>query len=206
MAMFWIAVAAQMSAPLILDPKPLFSTEDVPAYIATPGTTALVLTRTTVRPDGKVQDCSVEQSSGNSKIDAYTCALLLKRRKFAAAAKWPDGSSAYGVIRLPVAWGSTPPLSKSPVDLEVMVNKLPDGMGSPAFAAASIAADEGGHLVSCQGTPLLLIQLACDQLTKTYTAIPAKDAEGKPVRSIQTAMVRFAIAAPPIESASKRKQ
>jgi hypothetical protein len=153
-----------------------------------------------------MQDCSAEQSSGDARLDAYTCALILKRGKFKAPARWLDGSPAYGVVRLPVFWAARSPTPPPPfqADLVLTVSKLPDGVRSPAVERLMFAADENGHFVSCESRPPQtygepanpanneqLVQVACGQLIKTYTAIAAKDENGRPVRSIQNASVLF---------------
>src|SRR3954453_8408274 len=107
--MFWIMFAAQMSAaaPIsshVPDVRYLFSYQDVPDYLIGSGEVRrIVYTRTTVRDNGSVQNCVTELPSGDTKLDAYTCALILKRAKFAPA-KWIDGTPAYSVLRFPVSW------------------------------------------------------------------------------------------------------
>ena len=109
--MFWIALAAQMSLPLQIgthypDVRGVFSVDDFPGDFHGHNGSRVVYTRTTVRPDGGIDSCRVEVSSGDKKLDAYTCAIIMKRAKFEPA-KWIDGSPAYGVIRVPVSWTIT---------------------------------------------------------------------------------------------------
>src|SRR5947209_4490458 len=112
--MLWLALAALFSLPMpvgvpLPDIRAVFSADDFPEYLERAGGAWIVHTRTTVRPDGTIQSCATELSSGDSKLDAYTCALIVKRAKFLPA-RWTDGSPVYGVIRVPVVWvvGSVP--------------------------------------------------------------------------------------------------
>ena len=208
--MFWIALAAQLSVPVINDKRTpdvrsVFSADDFPIYLASAGVSRTVYTRTTVRPDGLIQNCVAESTSGDAKLDAYTCAIIVKRAKFLPA-KWIDGSPAYGVIRVPVSWriGNAPPAEgemQSVPDLELSVNRLPKGAHKIAPVSLDVGADETGHVVSCVGHPPAahnlgprfpeLVPIACEQVTKTLSVQPAFDSSGKPLRSVQTASVHF---------------
>jgi TonB family protein len=211
MSMFWIAFAAQFSLPVPIglpfpDVRAVFSPDDMPAYVQIAGINRFVATRTTVRPDGTVQDCTVEQDSGDAKLDAYTCAIIVRRAKFQPA-KWVDGSTAYGVIRAPVIWAIGGPPSKSevqkayPPDIELSVTRLPAGADRRTSLALMIVVDENGRVVGCDERPKVprdhtktfpeLVPIACQQMMNEFTAVPAKDASGKPVRSVQTASVVF---------------
>jgi hypothetical protein len=210
--MFWIILAAQISMPVALgvpipDVRAVFSSDDMPAYVQIAGVTRFVFTRTTVRADGTPQDCTAETASGDPKLDAYTCAIIVKRARFEPA-KWVDGSPAYAILRVPVIWaiGGAPAegqVEKAyPPDIALTVNRLPRGAGKRAELALMLAVDETGRVVSCdQWLPASkhfhaktfpeLLPLACQQMTRAFTAQPAKDASGKPVRSVQSASVVF---------------
>jgi hypothetical protein len=210
--MLWIVLAAQLSLPVALglrfpDVRAVFSSDDMPAYVQMEGITRFVPTRTTVGPDGTPQDCTVERSSGDSKLDAYTCSIIMHRAKFQAA-KWVDGSPAFGVVRAPVTWaiGQEPPENKVqrayPADMDLAVDRLPAGAGRQTGLRLMIAVDENGRLVGCSQAPPVserdhtktfpqLVSIACQRMVSQYTAIPAKDASGKPVHSVQTASVVF---------------
>src|SRR5689334_6933714 len=88
----------------------------------------------TVAADGTPQDCGAEKGSGDPKLDAYTCAIILKRAKFQPA-RWVDGSPVYAVLRVPVTWaiGAEPSKTEDekayPADMEVSVSRLPEGAG-----------------------------------------------------------------------------
>lgn len=190
----------------IPDIRAVFSVDDFPSYLQRKAVSLTVHTATTVRPDGTVQDCFVEGSSGDRVLDAYTCALIVKRARFSPA-KWPDASPAYGVIRVPVLWdsGVRPPseeevLKADVPDLELSVNQLPKGARSIVGVSLEIAADESGRPVACAETPPLdkkhrhfpeLVPIACEQVMTHVMVRPALDASGKAVRSVQSVSVHF---------------
>ena len=106
--MLLFSLTSLMSVPLQTngrkpDVRAIFSVDDFPTYLAQEGVSRIVHVRVTVRPDGVLQSCSAEVSSGDGKLDAYTCQLIVRRAKFVPA-RWPDGTAAYGVIRVPVNW------------------------------------------------------------------------------------------------------
>jgi len=212
--MIWLALAAQLSLPApanahVHDLRELFSVDDFPDYLQ--GVSSLwriVYTRTTVRPDGTVQGCTAEVSSGDSKLDAYTCAIILKRAKLTPA-RWVDGTSVFGVLRLPVSWTITdsPPtpedgLKASVPDIDVSVDRLPKGVRSITGLELQVAADERGHPVSCIDYPPIdksaakrhfpeLVPIACGQVMANLSLAPPIDATGKAVRSVQSVTVHF---------------
>jgi protein TonB len=211
--MFWLALAAQMSLPTpanygVHEIRAIFSAEDFPAYVQLAGISKTVFTRTTIRPDGTIQGCIAEISSGDTRLDAYTCGIILKRARFRPAS-WTDGTPAYGVIRVPVRWviSSSAPsyeqtLRTSVPDIDLAVNHLPKGAHSMAGVNVEIAAEENGRPVTCAEEPPHgtdeekhrfpeLVPIACQQAITSLRLSPPLDASGKPVRSVQSAMVRF---------------
>lgn len=203
--MFWIALAAQLSLPTP-DPRNVFSPDDMPAYVQIEAINRFISTRTTVKPDGTPQDCAFERSGGDPKLDALTCAIILERARFQPA-KWVDGSPAYAVLRTPVSWIIGGPPSKSdlrrayPADIDIFVSRLPKGTPDWATVNLMIAVDENGRVVDCGGatrdkrdhsrTFPALVPIACQEMTRQLNPVPAKDASGRPVRSVQTASARF---------------
>jgi hypothetical protein len=203
--MIWIALAAQLSLP-VPDVRVFFSYEDMPAYVVREGVNRFVSTRTTIRPDGTPQDCTEERGSGDAKLDALTCLIILKRAKVQPA-KWVDGSATYAVVRVPVTWSVGGPPSESeiqkayPPDLDITINRLPSGAHNRTRLDLMIAVNEVGRVVGCGDAPKAkwdhtkafpdLVPLACQQMATQFTAIPAKDPAGKQVRSVQTASVVF---------------
>lgn len=208
--MLWLAVASLMSVPKPInarmpDVRAIFTADDMPDYLQGPGIW-VVYVRATVRPDGTLQSCGAEASSGNSKLDAYTCQIIARRAKFAAA-KWPDGTPVYGVIRVPVSWAiADAPLPEGAMlqamrpDVDLTVNKLPTGAHKVVGVELQVAADESGRIVACEEDPPIkidphgyfpqLVPLACQQAVNLHLS-PPNDASGKAVRSVQTVSVHF---------------
>ena len=196
--MFWTALAAQLSAPEPFQRGSWFSDSDMPSYIQTAGISRRVLTRLLVSPDGKVESCSAEVSSGEVRVDRDTCSLMMERTKFRPA-RWTDGSPVYGVYRLVFDWTVGPRLPGILSDLELTVAALPKGAHSPATVRVMFAVDEVGKPSSCTAeiTPGIpkanwaLAPVACAEIVKRYSAIPARDTSGRAVRSVQDATVNF---------------
>jgi hypothetical protein len=202
--MFWIALTAQISMPQMDRGSiwTLFSYDDVPLQLVPSGKVMRVGFRVTVERNGTIQSCRAESSSGDPKLDAYTCALVLRRARFRAATGF-DGLPAYGVVRADVAWAVDAIPKWSPGDLQLTVSHLPKGFKSPAYIGLMFVVDETGRPSSCmEEDPKLpsqpkqaieLVQIACRELLKSYVAIPAMDDAGKPVPSIQNATVSFTV-------------
>lgn len=178
-----------------------FSHDDVPLALIPEGVARRVAVRAVVRPDGTLQRCEIEATSGAPKVDAYTCGLIRKRARYSPA-RWNDGSPTFGVVRLSVIWlvGDARPPMDVPDDLGIAVNQLPKGLRSPTSVRAIFAADEQGRPSSCIAEPATagaqksdpaLVTLACAQLIAAYRAIPVSDDNGQPVRSVQNASVGF---------------
>jgi hypothetical protein len=203
--MLWIALAAQISMPVIPGGGiwTLFSGDDFPSSIMRQQDTAIVGVRLTIDPVGKLQACSAEFTSVLANLDAYTCDIIRRRAQFQPA-RGPDGQSAYGIIRTPITWTVNADSPRSPADLELTVSRLPKGIKSPAVARLMFAVDERGHPSSCQqeeppapavpALPPELVKIACAELLQSYVAIPARDASGRPVASVQDARVNFSVA------------
>ena len=213
-SMIWLALAAQMSIPIpvgtpVADISSLFSSSDFPKYLVEAGAdiSRTVYTRTTVRPDGSTENCLVEVTSGDPRLDAYTCALIVKRANFHPAT-WTDGSAVYGVIRAPIRWRMAyvnapeeDPLKSGIPDLELSVNQLPKGARSIVSVTLELAADENGRAVACMEKPPTkndwtkhfpeLVPIACAQAVKKITIKAPSDAAGKPLRSVQNASRSF---------------
>lgn len=208
--MLWILLASQLSLPLPvggLDVWAIFSPDDMPADVQIAGINRFVGTRTTVGPTGALQDCKIENASGNPQLDIETCAIILRRAKVRPA-QWIDGSPTYGVLRFPVSWVIGEPPSRKEInkafaaDIELFVANLPKRARGRANVELMIATDEAGRVVDCAAAPSIfrqqrktffpeLVPVACEQVTRQFKANPARDTTGKAVRSVQTASVSF---------------
>jgi len=177
----------------------------MPAYLLRGGDMSrTVYTRTTIRDDGKLQSCEAEISSGDPKLDAYTCAIIVKRGKFFPG-KGRDGAVIYTVLRFPVNWtitGANPPRVERPIvpDLDLSVNRLPKRAGKLIALALETEVDDQGHIVTCAELPPMkgdrhphfpeLVPTVCQQAVKSLTLRPPQDRSGRATRSIQTVSVR----------------
>jgi TonB family protein len=151
----------------------------------------LTLFRVTVTPEGRVQDCTIETTSGVPELDKLTCERVMQRARFRPA-KWPDGTPAYDVYRRSVLWADLAAFKYSnPVDVEIKVSRMPKGVRAPV----NLAVDANGRRSSCEAPDRAahptLVSLACQQILANYPAIPARNEAGVKVPSIQNATVSF---------------
>ena len=199
-ALAGVAPTDELAAPVPVKFMSWFSPNDMPAYVNMRGGTWRVLTRTTVEPDGKIQSCDAERSSGDPKLDDLTCKIILQRGKYLPA-HWSDGSAVYGVSRTFITWHIGSSREKVPADFVVKEKQLPHGRRSPVLVELALAVDEQGHPHSCAQEPQNggsrvttdpnLLAIACSTLTESFAGIPVVDKAGMPVRSVQNATVRF---------------
>jgi TonB family protein len=205
--MLWIALAAaaQLSAPLPKNLRKWFYADDTPYYLIEKRDGVwLVNVRIGVRPDGTIDGCRVEASSGIAQLDTLTCRKILRRAKFVPATA-ADGSPAFGVYRRSISWivASVPRDTSNArrPDVEVQLQSLPPDVKSPTLVRVMFAVDQSGNMGSCLAEPTksfehvdnvpALVPIACDRIAKSYKPIPAKDAGGNAIPSIQDALVRF---------------
>jgi hypothetical protein len=208
--MLWISLAVAVSAPLPTNLHDWFSSKDLPAYVTQRGLGPWTVgVRVTVEPDGKIQGCAIEFTSGIPDLDGLTCRLIADRAKFEQA-RWIDGSAILGIYRTSVEWAVANPFLNTPkmsnADIDVFVQNLPSGVHSPALIRTMFAVDASGRISSCIAEPgpaleqidnnSALASVACDQLTRGYKAIPAKDSSGNAIPSVQDAQVRFSVNQP----------
>src|SRR4051794_7101976 len=101
--MFWIALTAQLSAPIPNDPSEWANPDDVPMEIMQEDHGYVVGFRLLVDPSGKIQRCRVDLTSGNLALDKHTCKLAQRRARFRAAAD-SSGRPTYGVYASYMVW------------------------------------------------------------------------------------------------------
>jgi TonB family protein len=205
--MLWIALAAQLSAPVPTNLPNWFVFDDFPAYLVNrqPGVWAVGI-RVTVGPDGAIRSCEVESSSGDRGLDELSCKKVREGANFRPATS-EGGAAVPGLYRTYIAWDVTKvPAATSRVsnaDLNLSVASLPPGIQSPAAVRVMFAVDPHGRMTSCKSEPTVsfeqvandpaLVAVACDQLMKSYKPVPAKNSAGQPVPSVQDAIVRFSV-------------
>jgi hypothetical protein len=202
--LFWTAVAVDLNAPVPVRFGSWFSPSDMPESVMKRGTGLwLVPIRINVGPNGQVQSCEVELTSGIADLDKVTCRVIMRRAKFGPART--GGIPSYGVYRTSVRWLiADAPFDHSKVsspDIDLTVQRLPSTVRSPALVTVMFAVDAQGRKSSCRvddskemQPPVnhpALVAIACEQVMSQYEARPAKDAAGMPVASVQNALVRF---------------
>jgi TonB family protein len=194
--MLWIGLAAQMSAP---EPQFMwFSNDDTPIPELGGHDYRQVRLRLTIGPDGRVHRCEIAQSSGNPRLDAYTCDLTRKRAAFRPA-RSSQGTPIYGVFRIPVTWAARAVAPHIAGDTTITLNPSPRGLRLPKVVPVIFAVDGDGRSSACAAEPPpfpgvkpsdpALVSIVCDQLLKTYSPGAAIDDDGRPVESVQSAQV-----------------
>jgi TonB family protein len=152
-----------------------------------------------VDPRGRVANCTVTQSSGHEDLDRTTCALASFRARFAPA-RGADGEPVYGVYRSQAVWvipedslSNTDPGA----DLQVSLNKLPEGTAKPAAVKLAYVVDAQGQVSDCAALrgapaqPQALVELACREVKNRLAPQPVKAPNGQSVAAVRTAAVEF---------------
>lgn len=193
-SMLWIALA-QLAAAQPVNEATWFRVEDVPVSQLPDGDPRTVFFRLTVRPDGTLQGCEVEVTSGLAAIDKLTCKLARRRARFKPAIA-ADGGPSYGVYRSRTIWAVNPgKYHRKPVDIELKVDTLPAGHGRSTSFNVTFAADAEGRPTACVAGDKKdhpsLVRVACGEVVRAYRAFPPRDDTGAPVASVQNAIVAF---------------
>ena len=155
---------------------------------------ALNLARITVGPDGKVNDCRIEATSGIPQLDQQTCAAIIKRARFQPA-RLADGKPIHSVYRRDFLWAAEDRFQYDrPVDIEIVLSRLPARVTPTMMFSIPFVVDPTGNKSSCEPPKQMnkaLASIACQQIVDDYPVVPAHDARGASVSSIQNARVRF---------------
>ena len=198
-----VAEGAHLNAPRPIEIRTLFTPDDLPLQYLPAESDRTVGIRLTVRPDGHVQGCDAEYTSGIDGLDVYTCKLAKRRARYAPALAG-SGTPSYAVYRTSVRWIVTdfgrPGPPPNVADLTLTVNQLPAGMKGPDYISVVFEIDEQGHASSCSlpigkanSVDPELSRIACDQILKSYKPTAARDQAGTPVPSVQDAVVAFSV-------------
>jgi hypothetical protein len=188
--MFSLFLAAELLAAHPSNVNTLFTADDVPVALLPLNRAQVVGIALVAGPDGKVRSCNVEKTSGNPKLDSYTCTLAARRAKFSPA-------QTYFVERTYVSWwnGDGCPPKSNYGNLYVTLAELPANLHSPVLVHVLFAVDEAGNMSRCQlgkaEEPADLVPIACEQLAKVFRPQPARSETGNPVASEQDATVMF---------------
>lgn len=149
----------------------------------------------TVDPTGRVIHCDVVVPSGNPKLDNAGCKLYLDIKVRPAIGD--DGKAAYGTITTGVTFlrdgGGIPPS----VDVQLVVNHLPDTSATFAKRFASLVVDPAGTILTCKNALYgrssidALDRTLCNVAATTVSFKPALDVAGRPVASVQAFAIEF---------------
>ena len=158
--------------------------------------------RIDVAPDGTALRCT---TPGESELEHKVCDLILKKARFTPATD-ADGRAAFGVhdgVSSFLMPGG--PRRPDRARLAVTVERLPEGAASPAYASIAFLVDGSGAISQCaavasggggrrfaQNIPALVPQ-ACEAAAKDHRALPARNAAGQAVASVQSLTVRFEV-------------
>ena len=179
-------------------PMPWFDFKDYPMKAFEKKWEGVTRFELLIAPDGAIADCKITSSSGHEEFDKASCYLAQKRVKFRAA-RDANGQAAWGVYRSQAVWAfpehrlSAPP----PPDLEVSLNKIPEGAKEPPAVKLAYAVDASGNPSSCTmmpsslPQPQVLVELACKQLLESAAHSPVLGPGGQPVAAVKTGAVLF---------------
>jgi hypothetical protein len=200
--MFWVALAAGVTAPAPDLAKRWLSYKDTPQFLIRQGPGLwTVPVRVTVDPTGRIQSCRVEAIGTVPQLNDHTCGLIRRRARFRPATI--AGVPAYGVYRTKVPYlvadapRDMPKVSGA--DIDVQLDRLPAGLTSPKLVKVAFAVDTNGHKSSCEADETggrfvsldpALVAFACDRTMKEYQATAAIVSR-QPVVSVQNASVQF---------------
>ena len=202
-SMLALLFAAHVVAPDPSNVGKWFSYNDVPLYLVKENSGVWqVPVRIDVASDGKIVSCDAEMRGRVPALDAHTCNIIRRRARFRPAQI--DGIPTHGVYRTAINYfvseAAAAPPSPSNADVQVVVNRLPSHLKSPASVKVAFAVDASGAKSSCAADDTAnlqiirndpaLVPLACEQVVEKYRATPAK-VEGRPVISVQNALVEF---------------
>lgn len=196
--MLGLLLAGTVVAAAPTTPLPWFEFEDYPMKAFEKKQEGVTRFELLIAPDGTIAECKVTQSSGSEELDRTTCHLTLKRVQFQAA-RGPDGQPVYGVYRSQAVWAIPENVIKANPgpDLEVNLNKLPEGTTEPPVIKFAYAVDPQGKASSCTVLPSslkqpeVLVELGCKELLSRAGGAPVVDPAGRPVPAVKTAAVRF---------------
>lgn len=194
----FMLLAGSVSAATPVTPLPWFEFTDYPMKAFEKKAEGVTRFELLVAPDGAIADCAIVSSSGNAELDRTTCFLATKRVKFNPA-RGDSGTPMWGVYRSQALWAlpenriSAPPAP----DLEISINRLPDGAEEPAAVKLAYAVDQSGNASSCTlmpsslKQPQVLVELGCAELLKRAPRTPVVAPSGQAVPVVKTGAVLF---------------
>ena len=200
--MLLLLAASQLSAATPVNIEKWIGPDDFPSSVSIDSqiTKFELVTQTLVDSTGRIVGCRIETPSENPKVDAFACALILKRARFTPAT-WTDGTPVPGLYRRNFAFRIFGDTLEHFGDIEIGVARLPDGIKSPAFVEVAFATNADGRVGECIGpTPPKkdvkpknpqLVSLACSAVKAQWKPFTVMGPDGKPSRSVQNVVVKF---------------
>lgn len=85
------------------NPAAWFTRDSYPPSAVRAGEQGRTVARLDIGPDGKVEKCGIQHSSGSDALDQATCRIALRRGSFEPA-RDTDGETMSSVYILPVRW------------------------------------------------------------------------------------------------------
>lgn len=200
-----LAAAVIPAAPV--EPGTWFTSKEYPKTALAVANRGHIAYRIVVSPDGSALRCDAQ---GDTDLDREVCSIVMKNARFVPATD-DQGKPAFGIYEgvssflMPGKGRQRPDPSK----LSVTVDRLPDGVASPAYAKVAFLVDGTGTISQCASmagerrrnlqTVEALGPAACENLAREYRPAPARNGAGEAVASVQSAMVRFEIRQAPAQ-------
>lgn len=158
-----------------------------------------------ISPKGRAEECSITQSSGFPELDQMTCAAVMVRARFKPATD-ENGIATYSGYNAMIHWRHPdrtsaprrPPPFEPPIDMELHVQKLPDGAQEERVTIVT-KINPTGHVVLCEPSQFVksspkLVEVACAQVKANYAFVQT-DGDGKAVPMIKGMRILFKVAA-----------
>jgi len=191
-------IAGTVVAATPITKEPWFEFRDYPMKAFEKSAEGVTRFELLISPEGKIVDCKILSSSGNAELDETTCYLTRKRAQFRPA-RGENGAPAWGVYRSQALWALPDHRLIAPPapDLEVSVNKLPDGAKQPPAVKLAYAVDPQGNTSSCTmmpsslQQPKVMIDVGCRELLGSEKGKPVVGPSGQPVSAIKSGAVLF---------------
>ncbi len=200
----WMFAAALANAVPVDNGRNWLTDQDYPADARKRGEEGAILFVTLNSPEGRIVRCDIIQSQLSSELNDRTCTLITARAKFRPATD-ETGAPAYSEWQTRIEWTlpdrRRPPATQTvtmPVDMEIQVQKLPEGAREKGVDIL-VKIDTEGHVTHCQGIKpdkdeTKLVNVACAQ-ARALSLEGAKDNDGRPIPLIRSMLVAFRVPA-----------
>lgn len=194
------ASASDLSrSPTLRNPQTVITGADYPRSSARRNEIGIVSVVLRVTPEGRVDQCSITETSGYDTLDATTCSLLESRARFGPALD-SGGTPVAGEYRVASTWGVDARQPSTNIALPLQVAELPPSYKSPL--RARLVFDATGHVSACEVTATSGSE-AADRAACAYASqhivIPAPKAA---LSEIMPAAVRYLTASLSVEKSS----